>query len=111
MAKMAVLEIRKGMGSFGYLMRSYSGNTTFDESWDKSNFRVIVSRLTLCDLNRVQYRVDQEERDDMFGLATYGIPNHGNLCYSGLRGQCLVGHLSHTAQTCLSFLLRTSLLM
>lgn len=85
-AKEAVLEIRRGLGQFGYMMRSYSGNTTFDDTWDTSNYRAIVSRLTLGDLNRVMYRVDQEERDDKFGFSTYHIPNHGNLCYSGLRG-------------------------
>ncbi|XP_070195748.1 glycogen debranching enzyme-like isoform X2 [Littorina saxatilis] len=85
-AKEAVLEIRRGMGQFGYMMRSYSGNTTYDDTWDKSNFRGIVSRLSLGDLNRVMYRVDQEERDDKFGFSTYNIPGHGNLCYSGLRG-------------------------
>ena len=86
-AKEAVLEIRQGMGQFGYMMRSYSGNIMFDDSWDKSNFREVVSRFTLGDLNRVMYRVDQEERDDNFGFSTYHIPNHGTLCYSGLRGQ------------------------
>ncbi|XP_076440742.1 glycogen debranching enzyme-like isoform X2 [Babylonia areolata] len=85
-AKTAVLELRRGMGQFGYMMRSYSGNTTFDDTWDTSNFRAVVSRLTLGDLNRVMYRVDQEERDDNFDVCTYFIPNHGTLCYSGLRG-------------------------
>ena len=88
-ARLAILNIRKGMGSFGYLMRSYSGSTAYDETWDTSNFRSVVSNLTLDDLNRVMYRVDAEERDDQFGLATYNIPNHGNLCFSGLRGMHL----------------------
>lgn len=106
-AKEAVLEIRRGMGQFGYMMRSYSGNTTYDDTWDKSNFRGIVSRLSLGDLNRVMYRVDQEERDDKFGFSTYNIPGHGNLCYSGLRGKRLfhvwgigVGGVSHTCKLC-----------
>lgn len=85
-AKTATLNLRRGMGQFGYMMRSYSGNVTFDDTWDTSNFRAVVSRLSLGDLNRVMYRVDQEERDDNFGFSTYNIPNHGNLCYSGLRG-------------------------
>lgn len=79
------------MGQFGYMMRSYSGSTMFDDSWNQSTFREVVSRFTLGDLNRVMYRVDQEERDDNFGFSTYHIPNHGNLCYSGLRGQSLSG--------------------
>ncbi|KAL8625730.1 hypothetical protein ACOMHN_044005 [Nucella lapillus] len=85
-AKTATLNLRRGMGQFGYMMRSYSGNVTFDDTWDTSNFRAVVSHLSLGDLNRVMYRVDQEERDDNFGFSTYNIPNHGNLCYSGLRG-------------------------
>nr|KAG5710257.1 hypothetical protein BaRGS_008973 [Batillaria attramentaria] len=96
-AKEAILEIRRGLGQFGYMMRSYSGNTTFDDTWDKSNYRAVVSRLTLGDLNRVMYRVDQEERDDNFGFSTYNIPNHGNLCYSGLRGvMSVLGELRPT---------------
>lgn len=85
-AKKAVLEIRKCLGQFGYMMRSYSGNVTFDDTWDSSNFRAVVSRLSLGDLNRVLYRVEKEEIDDHFGFSTYHIPDHGNLCYSGLRG-------------------------
>ncbi|XP_046327922.2 glycogen debranching enzyme-like isoform X1 [Haliotis rufescens] len=85
-AKNAILEIRRGLGQFGYLMRSYSGHTMFDESWDTSNFRAIVSTLSLADLNRVLYRVDAEERDDGNGFGSYHIPNHGDLIYCGLRG-------------------------
>lgn len=61
-AKNAILKIRRGVSQFGYLMRSYSGRTMFDESFDKSNFHAIVSKLTLSDMNTVLYRCDSEER-------------------------------------------------
>ncbi|XP_059168911.1 glycogen debranching enzyme-like isoform X2 [Physella acuta] len=85
-AKGAILEIRRGLGQFGYMMRSYSGNTMFDEKFDSSNFRVIVSKLSLADLNRCLFRIDQEEKDDCYGFGAYGIPNRGAMVYCGLRG-------------------------
>jgi glycogen debranching enzyme len=85
-ARTAVLELRRGLGQFGYMMRSYSGNTMFDESLDESNFRAIVNKLTLADLNRCLFRIDQEERDDCYGFGAYDVPNYGRLVYCGLRG-------------------------
>ncbi|XP_035827253.1 glycogen debranching enzyme [Aplysia californica] len=85
-AKGAILDIRRGLGQFGYMMRSYSGNTMFDDTWDTSNFRAIVSRLSLADLNRCLFRIDQEERDDCYGFGAYSIPGAGNMVYCGLRG-------------------------
>ncbi|XP_033736885.1 glycogen debranching enzyme-like [Pecten maximus] len=84
--KNAILKIRRGIGQFGYLMRSYSGRTMFDETWDKSNFQAIVGKLTLSDLNRVLYRCDPEERDDGKGFGSYDIPQYGQMVYCGLRG-------------------------
>ncbi|BFY99964.1 hypothetical protein BsWGS_03004 [Bradybaena similaris] len=85
-SKGAVLELRRGLGQFGYMMRSYSGHTMFDETLDKSNFRAIVERLTLAELNRCLFRIDQEEKDDCYGFGTYEVPNYGRLVYCGLRG-------------------------
>ncbi|KAK6188701.1 hypothetical protein SNE40_004828 [Patella caerulea] len=82
----AILEIRRGLGQFGYLMRSYSGSTMFDDTWDKSNFRVIVSNLDLPSLNRALYRVNDEERDDGYGIGAYDIPGYGPMVYCGIRG-------------------------
>ncbi|ESO94506.1 hypothetical protein LOTGIDRAFT_215487 [Lottia gigantea] len=85
-AKEAILQIRRGLGQFGYLMRSYSGSTMFDDTWDKSNFRVIVSNLDLASLNRVLYRVEAEERDDGYGIGAYSLAGYGSMVYCGLRG-------------------------
>ncbi|KAK3767183.1 hypothetical protein RRG08_018054 [Elysia crispata] len=86
-AKNAVLEIRRGLGQFGYMMRSYSGSVIYhDQSHDNSSFRHIVEALDLSDINQCLYRIDQEERDDGYGFGTYNVPNHGPLVYCGLRG-------------------------
>ena len=85
-AKTAIREVRKRVSQFGYLMRSYSGRTMFDENFDKSNFHAIVSRLTLSDLNRVLYRCDAEERADGKGFGSYNVPGFGGFVYCGLRG-------------------------
>ncbi|KAJ8305918.1 hypothetical protein KUTeg_016463 [Tegillarca granosa] len=85
-ARKAILEIRRGLGQFGYLMRSYSGRTVFDSDSDKSNFRAIVSQLSLSDINRVLFRCDGEEKDDGKGFGAYDIPGYGGIVYCGLRG-------------------------
>lgn len=92
-AKNAILKIRRGVSQFGYLMRSYSGRTMFDESFDKSNFHAIVSKLTLSDMNIVLYRCDSEEKADGNGFGAYDIPGHGPMVYCGLRG--LMAVLAH----------------
>ena len=90
-AKNAVLEIRRGLGQFGYMMRSYSGSVIYhDQSHDNSSFRHIVEALDLSDINQCLYRIDQEERDDGYGFGTYNVPNHGPLVYCGLRGRRFV---------------------
>ncbi|KAK3584948.1 hypothetical protein CHS0354_009632 [Potamilus streckersoni] len=82
----AILDIRRGISQFGYLMRSYSGKTVFDETWDKSNFRAIVSHLTLAELNIVLYRCDPEEKADGNGFGAYHVPGVSDMVYCGLRG-------------------------
>ncbi|KAH9488900.1 hypothetical protein Btru_058327, partial [Bulinus truncatus] len=84
-ARRAILEIRRGLGHFGYRMRTYSGNTMFSET-DKCHFRAIVSKLTFADLNRILFRIDQEERDDCYEFGAYRVPNSGPLVYCGLKG-------------------------
>ncbi|XP_055887026.1 glycogen debranching enzyme-like isoform X1 [Biomphalaria glabrata] len=84
-ARGAILEIRRGLGHFGYMLRSYSGNTMFSDAED-SSFRGIVSKLNFADLNRCLYRIDQEERDDCYGFGAYNVPNSGNLVYCGIKG-------------------------
>ena len=83
----AILEIRRGLGQFGYLMRSYSGRKLFDESVDASNFRSIVSALTLDDLNVALFRCRGEEEADGNGFSVYNIPGYGDLNYCGLGGK------------------------
>ncbi|KAL5016234.1 hypothetical protein ScPMuIL_005823 [Solemya velum] len=85
-AKTAILDIRRGVGQFGYLMRSYSGKTMFDDTWDKSNFHAIVSNLSLADINRVLYRCDSEDQADGKGFGAYGVPGWSPMVYCGLRG-------------------------
>ncbi|CAL1548001.1 unnamed protein product [Lymnaea stagnalis] len=85
-ARGAILEIRRGLGQFGYLMRSYSGNKMFDETLDSTNFRAMVDKLSLADINRCLFRIDQEERDDCYGFGVYAIPNHGAMVYCGIKG-------------------------
>lgn len=85
-AKNSILEIRRGLGQFGYMMRSYSGNTMFDESFDTSNFRAIMSKMTLADLNRCLFRIDSEEKSDGYDFGVYDIPGSGPMTYCGLRG-------------------------
>ncbi|XP_061181595.1 glycogen debranching enzyme-like isoform X2 [Saccostrea echinata] len=92
-AKSAIIKIRRGVSQFGYLMRSYSGKTMFDETFDKSNFHAIISKLSLSDLNFVLYRCDSEERADGNGFGAYDIPGHGPTVYCGLRG--LMAVLAH----------------
>ena len=82
----AILEIRRGIGQFGYLMRSYSGRSLFDENVDQSNFRTIVSNLTLADLNRIFFRCKAEEESEGHGYSAYNIPGFGDMVYCGLRG-------------------------
>lgn len=82
----AILEIRRGLGQFGYLMRSYSGRTMFDESFDTSNFRAIVGNLDLNDLNIVLFRYKTEEEADGNGFSAYNIPSYGDMTFCGLRG-------------------------
>ena len=82
-AQAAILEIRRGLGQFGYLMRSYSGRTMFDETHDTSNFRAIVGNLSLADLNIALFRCTGEESQD-FGV--YSLPHFGEMKYAGLRG-------------------------
>lgn len=93
-AKNAILEVRRGLGQFGYLMRSYSGRLTYsDNPHDASSFRHIVEALNLSDLNRCLFRIDQEERDDGYGFGAYDIPSRGPMVYCGLQG--MLSQLSH----------------
>ncbi|XP_052775290.1 glycogen debranching enzyme-like isoform X2 [Mya arenaria] len=85
-AQKAILEIRRGLGQFGYLMRSYSGRTMFDETFDTSNFRAIVSDLSLADLNIALFRNRSEEEADGKGFGVYNIPGFGDMTFCGLRG-------------------------
>ena len=86
-AQSAILEIRRGLGQFGYLMRSYSGRSMTDDSFESSNFRSIVANLSLADLNTVLYRCRGEEESDGNGYGTYNIPGYGHMLYCGLRGK------------------------
>lgn len=85
-ASKAILKIRQFCGQFGYLMRSYSGRKTYDESWDTTNFQAIVGKLSLTDLNHVLYRCDAEEQSDGNGFGAYDVPGHGPFVYCGIRG-------------------------
>lgn len=59
-------------------------------SQDSSNkideLHSIIENLSLCDLNRVLYRADPEERDDGNGGGVYVLPETGSLVYCGLQG-------------------------
>lgn len=79
----AVLQLRTALSQFGYRMRSYSGSRLMVKG---SDFRSIVQRMSLADINRVLYRCDAEERDDGKGFGSYNVPDHGNLVYCGLQG-------------------------
>ena len=67
-------------------MRSYSGKTMFDYTFDTSNFMAIVDRLDLSALNHALYRCDAEEKDDGNGFGVYDIPGSGPFTYCGLKG-------------------------
>ena len=60
-------------------------------SQDSSNkideLHSIIENLSLCDLNRVLYRADPEERDDGNGGGVYVLPETGSLVYCGLQGK------------------------
>ena len=85
----AILEIRRGIGQFGYLMRSYSGRSLFDETVDQSSFRTIVSKLSLADMNRIFFRCKAEEESEGNGFSTYNVPGFGDMVYCGLRGMLI----------------------
>lgn len=68
----------------------------FDESFDKSNFYAIISKLTLSDLNIVLYRCDSEEKADGNGFGAYDIPGYGPMVYCGLRGEKVLKLYSNT---------------
>lgn len=68
-------------------MRFYSGRIMFDESFDKSNFYVIVSKFSFFDMNIVLYRCDFEEKVDGNGFGAYDIFGYGVMVYCGLRGR------------------------
>lgn len=59
----------------------------FDEHVDQSNFRTIVSMLSLADLNRILFRCKAEEEAEGNGYSTYNIPGSGEMVYCGLRGE------------------------
>lgn len=89
-AQHAILEIRRGLGQFGYLMRSYSGRKLFDESVDTSNFHSIVSAMSLADLNLALFRCAGEEEADGKGFSVYNIPGFGSMNFCGLRGNSIL---------------------
>ncbi|XP_054724204.1 glycogen debranching enzyme-like [Uloborus diversus] len=82
-SRSSILKIRTCVSQFGYRMRSYSGTPLKRGTQD---FESILSHLTLSDLNRILYKCDAEERDDMKGRGTYSIPGYGDLVYCGLQG-------------------------
>lgn len=49
-------------------------------------FSSILSSLNLCDMNRVLFRCDAEERADGFGIAAYDFPGWESMKYCGLQG-------------------------
>ncbi|XP_052826586.1 glycogen debranching enzyme isoform X2 [Octopus bimaculoides] len=83
-AKDCILKVRSYLNEFGYLMRSYSGRSLFNK--EPSSFREIIEHLNYDNLNRVMYRVAQEEENDGLGISSYEIPKYGHLNYCGLQG-------------------------
>ncbi|XP_064607423.1 glycogen debranching enzyme-like isoform X2 [Liolophura sinensis] len=90
-AKEAILEYRKCLKQFGFVVRTYSGRTLAENK--SSDFRGIVSRLNLSDVNRALYRCDAEERDDGKGFGAYDVPGCGSMVFCGLQG--VISLLSH----------------
>ncbi|CAH1775348.1 unnamed protein product [Owenia fusiformis] len=84
-SKTAILAIRSALTQFGFRMRSYSGSNLQQTQRD-TDFKSIISRMSLSDLNRVMYRCDAEEKDDGKGFAVYDIPKYGPLVYCGIQG-------------------------
>ncbi|XP_015750298.1 PREDICTED: glycogen debranching enzyme-like, partial [Acropora digitifera] len=65
----------------------YGKRSESPESYSKiDELDGIIGNLSLCDLNRVLYRADPEERDDGNGGGVYVLPETGALVYCGLQG-------------------------
>ena len=75
-------------------MRSYSGRSLIDEHVDQSNFRTIVSKLTLADLNKIFFHCKAEEEAEGNGYSTYNVPGYGDMVYCGLRGNIFTSKVS-----------------
>lgn len=54
--------------------------------YSNSKFNQIIKKLTLVDLQRILYRISQEEISDGKGFDVYIIPDYGKLNYCGLYG-------------------------
>ncbi|GAB1601007.1 glycogen debranching enzyme-like isoform X1 [Argonauta hians] len=87
-SKDSILKVRASLNEFGYLMRTYSNRTLSDKQ--PTNFTDIVNQLDFDSLNRVMYRVGEEDINDGFNMSSYDIPGHGHLNYCGLQG---ISHL------------------
>jgi Central domain of human glycogen debranching enzyme len=84
MVKNALLNVRKIMTQFGYRMRTFSYRRMSLIS--NSGLEDIITSLTLNDLNRLLFRCDSEEKDDLVGFGAYHLDNYGPLKYCGLQG-------------------------
>jgi glycogen debranching enzyme len=74
-------------------------NFTTKKASSNSELEVIVSRLTLADLNRALYRCEEEERDETKGASgAYDIPDFGPVVYCGLQGK--YSQYSESVQCC-----------
>ena len=72
------------MAQFGYRVHTISGRSL--QEITSNDLETIASKLTLNDINKILYRCEAEELNDMFGEGCYDIPGHGTMPYCGIQG-------------------------